>query len=60
MSVLEIRGLRAGVEDKEIRKGVNLTLHSGEIHALMGPKGSGKATMAYVMAGHPHAQALVA
>jgi Fe-S cluster assembly ATP-binding protein len=54
MSVLEIRDLRATVEDKEILKGVNLTLRSGEIHALMGPNGSVKSTLAYVVAGHPH------
>ena len=54
MSTLEIKNLHATVEDTEILKGVNLTLNSGEIHALMGPNGSGKSTLGYVVAGHPH------
>ncbi len=50
---LEIKGLRVSVEGKEILKGLDLTVKSGEIHALMGPNGSGKSTLAYVLLGHP-------
>jgi Fe-S cluster assembly ATP-binding protein len=51
--VLDIRDLRVKVEDKEILKGVNLTVKQGEVHALMGPNGSGKSTLAYSLMGHP-------
>jgi Fe-S cluster assembly ATP-binding protein len=53
MSTLEIRDLKVAVEDKEILRGVNLTVKSGETHAIMGPNGSGKSTLAYAIAGHP-------
>ena len=50
---LEIRGLRASVEGKEILKGIDLTVRQGETHALMGPNGSGKSTLANVLLGRP-------
>ena len=54
MSELEIRNLHAGIEGKEILNGVNLTVRQGEVHALMGPNGTGKSTLAYVLMGHPN------
>lgn len=55
-NVLEIRGLHVQIDDKPILKGLNLTLKSGEIHALMGPNGSGKTTLSFTLMGHPRYQ----
>ena len=52
--MLEIRDLRAGIDGKEILKGLSLKVGAGEVHAIMGPNGSGKSTLANVLAGRPN------
>ena len=51
--LLKIDNLHAGIEGKEILKGINLEIHPGEVHAIMGPNGSGKSTLSGVLAGDP-------
>ena len=52
-ALLEISDLRAGIEDKQILKGIDLSINPGEIHAIMGRNGSGKTTAANIIMGHP-------
>jgi len=54
MSQLEIKNLHVSIGDKEILKGLSLTVNQGEIHAIMGPNGTGKSTLAYTLMGHPN------
>ena len=51
--MLEIKDLHATINGKEILKGINLTVNTGEVHAIMGPNGSGKSTLSNVLVGHP-------
>jgi Fe-S cluster assembly ATP-binding protein len=54
MSELVIKNLHVNIEDTEILKGLDLTVRQGEIHAIMGPNGTGKSTLAYALMGHPN------
>ena len=56
--ILEIKSLKACINENEILKDLNLTIHKGEIHAIMGPNGSGKSTFSKILAGHPAYQVL--
>ncbi len=56
MAELVIRNLHVSIEGKEILKGVDLTIGQGEVHAIMGPNGTGKSTLAYALMGHPSYQ----
>ena len=52
--LLQVRGLSAAVGDSAILQGIDLTVRSGEVHAVMGPNGSGKSTLARVLGGDPY------
>src|SRR4030065_475851 len=54
MAELVIKDLHVSINGKEILTGVNLTVKPGEVHALMGPNGTGKSTLSYALMGHPH------
>jgi len=54
MSDIIIRDLHVQVSDKDILKGLNLTIPQGEVHAIMGPNATGKSTLAYTLMGHPN------
>lgn len=54
MSDLVIKNLHVSIDDKEILRGLDLTVEQGKVHAIMGPNGTGKSTLAYTLMGHPH------
>lgn len=54
--MLQLKNIHVNVEEQSIVKGIDMSIQSGDIHAIMGPNGSGKSTLAYTLAGHPHYQ----